>query len=738
MTRKRCYTLINLRTRLFILLALNLINLLYISKICSEDLPDSKKSNWFWSRPVPTGNMLYSLYFTDALTGYAAGSLGTIIKTTDGGKSWITNTSNTLQDLSEIFFINKFEGFSVGSSGTVLKTNDGGKLWSSIASGTSVYLHDMIFTERSTCYCAGLNGTILKSKDKGNSWSKLVTGTSAPLFCLNFLNGNTGAAGGYNIIIKTTDGGKSWDNQDLDYSRVGAVAGICYINNQTIYAAGNVPGGAFCITTDGGSNWEINSLGLPDVFDGSVDLVRSMSFLNSYYGYIVTDFGTILKTKDGGKSWIRDSSFRPSYTKLSVMYDIQITDSSHINISGSGGTVIRTSNAGLNWFSEAGNKNSLRGCYFTDPYSGYAVGERGEILKTKDGGIRWSVLNKFTTKFLNSVYFVNTNTGFVAGDSGAIFKTSDGGSSWTDQTNYSRYNINSIYFTNQYSGIAAGGNPENERAFIYKTDDGGNSWYEVYDSLSLGVLNSVDFYNESGGIAVGKNGNVLYSYDAGESWWTDNISPVNLYSVSFRNNVNGLISGANGIIYKTTDGGNSWNTIVSGYFIKLNSIKYGDHNFAAAAGEKGTVLYSYNGGYNWSPEIRITYNDLNALDIINGNKATAFGEYGSVIYSVMNNSLLISEISGSKSSDDHKLSQNFPNPFNPVTHLKFEISDPEFVAVKIYDITGREIKVMLNEYKPAGRYEIYFDGSDLAGGVYFYSLYLNNKRTETRRMVLLK
>lgn len=738
MKGKRCYTLKILRSNVFILLAINLINLIYISKICADDLTGSKKSNWFWSRPVPTGNMLYSLYFTDHLTGYAAGSLGTIIKTTDGGKSWITNISNTFQDLSEIFFINKYEGFTVGSSGILLKTNDGGKSWSAVASGTNSYLHDITITERSTGFCAGLNGTILKSTDKGNSWKKLISGTSSPLFCLSFLNGKTGVAGGFNIIIKTTDGGKSWDNLDLDYTKVGSVAGICYINNQTIYAAGNVAGGAFSKTTDGGSSWEINSLGLPNVFDGSVDLVRSMSFLNSNYGYIVTDFGTILKTTDGGNNWLRDSSFRPSYTKLSVMYDIQITDSSFINISGSGGTVIRTSNAGLNWLSQTGNKNSLRGCYFTDPYAGYAVGERGEILKTKDGGIRWTVLKKLTAKFLNSVFFTNINTGFAAGDSGAIYKTTDAGSSWTDQTNYRRYNINSIFFTTEISGIVAGGNPENDRAFIYKTDDGGNSWYEVYDSLSLGVLNSVDFLNESKGIAVGKNGNVLYTYDAGGSWQTENISPVNLYSVSFRNNINGLISGANGIIYKTTDGGNSWNTIVSGYFIKLNSIKYGNNNFAAAAGEKGTVLYSYNGGYNWSPEIRITYNDLNVIDIINGNKVAAFGEYGSVIYSDMNNSVRITDFAGSNAAEDHRLSQNYPNPFNPVTHLGFEILNPEFVSVRLYDITGREIKVVLNDYKPAGKYEINFDGSDLAGGVYFYSLYLNEVRTETRRMVLLK
>lgn len=725
-------------SRFYVCMFFILVNFIIPIKTSGENLFDGKKSSWYWSRPTPTGNILYSVYFPDRKYGYAAGAFGTIIKTTDGGTTWIDLNSNSADDLSEIYFINRLDGFAAGSSGSILKTTNGGSNWVKVFTGTDVYLHDIIFPVQATGYCAGLSGTVLKSSDKGNSWRKIVSGTTAPLFCLDFIDDEKGIAGGYKIIIKTSDGGKSWDNQDLDYSKIESVAGVSYINDNTIYAAGNIPGGSFCKTTDGGVSWKISTLGLPYVFDGSVDLVRSMSFLNVNTGYIVTDFGTILKTSDSGNTWIRDSSFRPSYTKLSVMYDINIADSNCIFISGSGGTLISSENAGQNWYVKSGNKNTLRASHFTDQYFGIAAGERGEVLKTKDGGLKWTELNNFTTKFLNSVFFINYNTGYVAGDSGAIYKTTNAGNSWTDQTNYRRYNIKKIIFTNELSGIAAGGNPENERAFIYKTADGGLSWYEVYDSLSLGVLNSAEFMNETYGIAVGNNGNVLYSYDAGESWITDNISTFNLFSVSFQNDLDGLISGANGLIYKSTDGGNEWNPVVSGHYINLHSVKYISNNFAAAAGEKGTVLYSYNGGYNWFQEKKITYNDLFALEIFDNSKAAAFGEYGTIINSNINKSVSIQINNFSEIGKNNIMSQNYPNPFNPATVIRYKLYNDQFVNIKVYDARGNELKVLLNEFKPAGSYDVNFNGSDLSSGVYYYCLILNNKITESNRMVLLK
>ncbi len=84
----------------------------------------------------------------------------------------------------------------------------------------------------------------------------------------------------------------------------------------------------------------------------------------------------------------------------------------------------------------------------------------------------------------------------------------------------------------------------------------------------------------------------------------------------------------------------------------------------------------------------------------------------------------------------YKLFQNYPNPFNPTTTIKYEIPKDAEVTIKVYDLLGREV-FSINEYKKAGSYEVKFDGSNLASGMYFYSFEVNRYK-DTKKMVLLK
>ena len=83
------------------------------------------------------------------------------------------------------------------------------------------------------------------------------------------------------------------------------------------------------------------------------------------------------------------------------------------------------------------------------------------------------------------------------------------------------------------------------------------------------------------------------------------------------------------------------------------------------------------------------------------------------------------------------LHQNHPNPFNPVTNINFSIAENTFVSIKIYDITGREVAILVNETKSAGNYSVIFDGSNLNSGFYFYQIIAGDYR-ETKKMSLLK
>ena len=85
----------------------------------------------------------------------------------------------------------------------------------------------------------------------------------------------------------------------------------------------------------------------------------------------------------------------------------------------------------------------------------------------------------------------------------------------------------------------------------------------------------------------------------------------------------------------------------------------------------------------------------------------------------------------------YELGQNHPNPFNPKTHIRYALPEASRVALRLYDVTGRILAVLVDAELPAGWHELDFDGSSLASGIYFYRLEAG-RFTETRKLILLK
>jgi endo-1,4-beta-xylanase len=92
--------------------------------------------------------------------------------------------------------------------------------------------------------------------------------------------------------------------------------------------------------------------------------------------------------------------------------------------------------------------------------------------------------------------------------------------------------------------------------------------------------------------------------------------------------------------------------------------------------------------------------------------------------------------------EKYSLEQNFPNPFNPGTVIRYSLSENRFITLKVYNQVGEEVSTLVNEKQNAGNYNVNFDASNLPSGIYYYTLNARNGEagnfTETKKMTLLK
>ena len=193
-------------------------------------------------------------------------------------------------------------------------------------------------------------------------------------------------------------------------------------------------------------------------------------------------------------------------------------------------------------------------------------------------------------------------------------------------------------------------------------------------------------------------------------------------------------------IYRTTDFGAMWTSIAGNLpDVPVNSIIVEEtRDSILFVGTDAGVYYTSNLGATWqavgtglpnSPVFDINYHQPTHLLVA--------ATHGRSIYSVDVSSIVVGVHNISQIAETYSLSQNYPNPFNPSTKIQFSIPKSGNVKIMVYDITGKEAKVLVNERKEIGQYEVEFNGSSLASGVYFYRIEAGDFR-EAKRMVLVK
>ena len=311
-----------------------------------------------WYQQVSgTGQALYGVHFSDVNTGTAVGTFGTILRTTDGGKTWAAQNSGTNSHFFDVTFFNSDTGIVVSIIGTILRTTNGGETWNNQTSGILPALFSVYFADENNGTAAGHTGVMLRTTDGGITWVQLPDAPTT-LRAVHFADVNNGFAVGDNgLVMRTTDGGVSWFQQ---YSGI-------QIDLQGVYFTDNNTG-----TVVGGSN--------------------------------LTGAG-IYKTTDNGITWTLQHSIPNE-----ALSDVHFTDSQTGKAVGWNGIILNTSDGGATWISQTSNiTTSLVSVFFVNSDIGFAVGGVGTILATMDGGIPVE-LSSFTASVFGNDVTLNWKT----------------------------------------------------------------------------------------------------------------------------------------------------------------------------------------------------------------------------------------------------------------------------------------------------------------------------------------
>lgn len=336
--------------------------------------------------------MIRRLLVTIVLAGlvlWLAGAPTAFSDSPVGTAAWQPQTSGVTEDLQSVHFVNASNGWAAGRNATLLHTTNGGRTWESVTN-------------------TGINPTI-------------------GFDSVRFLDENVGWVGGWRSIIRTLNGGRTWAGSQYSSNYTDSRYATFPISPTVAWQVGmqNYCNPCYPVHIrytlsldgatkrseawyEGGNFYAIRDIFFVDADNGWSIASRALDPVNS----------TIFRMTNGSTA---DPVIRQQVTGLTQRLNkIQMLDANNGWIIGEGGTILRTTNGGLSWVPQAsGTTANLRGLHFVDLHRGWVVGAGGLILATSEGGSTWIQEPSGTAKDLSSIFFVGSK-GFAVGAEGTI------------------------------------------------------------------------------------------------------------------------------------------------------------------------------------------------------------------------------------------------------------------------------------------------------------------------------
>jgi hypothetical protein len=667
-----------------------------------------------------------------------AGTYGAgVFSSSDSTGNWIkANNGLTTYIINSLLRVgtNLFAGTQGGG---VFRSTNNGASWNVFNSGlTSLYIRGGLVAIDSNIF-AGTEQGVFLSTNNGVNWIPVNTGLNNLWVNCLAVDGAVLYVGYPGGISYTTNNGTNWTKivQATD------ITALFASGNQIFF--GLLPGGGIYIYEDGNTLRNVNK-GLDLTQGGRYPIISA-----------ITNNGTNIfaATSVGVYRW------SPSDTSWTLVLsgNTNCLAGSNTNfLVGTTSGILRSTNNGTSWNSVNTGMANLSAVAIGVIGTTALVMTTGGVFRSTDNGMNWSIADSR----LSFSQIGNTPSGAIAtygtlayaASNGSLYRSDDAGVNWTVMG----LNLNSSYIYVAALAIMgkrlfAGIGSYNNNYGVVFSDDSGRNW----STSGLGNQDVRSLMAKGANIFAGTNG-IFYSSDNGNNWSAIIDSSLNNAMVwAFAYNGTNMFAGTDGNgILCSKDNGTTWNavntgiantsidlinTVVFAFSIVGSNIFTGTGAGAHGGGTQGYGIFlSTNNGGSWNAVNTGLPASTEIWSLaVSGSYLLAGTSSHGVWRRPITDMLTNVQDDPIQRPSQYNLEQNYPNPFNPTTTISFSLPSKSFVTLRIFDILGREVAIIVSEEMSAGNYSHQWNAATMSSGIYFYCLKAGSF-TETKKLILIR